>query len=280
MNKMMRAPPKPPQQEAEMFDLLAQIKIWAINTYVKTATREQKKVDMNDLDLRVCWDDVTVIHEPPEYFEDKIRQLPKSHSLFSTTFRNNTDSDHEYSFRTERCTRSVAEIQIERGVVTSKDVSLKLALPNALLEANAGFHQELSLSSATRQSKEEELSWGVDTRITVPGRKSAFAEIKIDEQEMTCRFRLITKMYGRIRAVFLDAARNQAFIKYIEGDLGSIIEETLQSRRPPTNSEQQRPQVWVEDNKCGNRILYMETMGRCSFRFGVHQSVEVSETDL
>ncbi|KAF6768003.1 hypothetical protein AHF37_04633 [Paragonimus kellicotti] len=127
----MMKPPKPPKpagSEPEMYDLQADLKIWAIDTFLLTATKEQKKYDLNDLDLRLIWDDVVVTHEPAEYFDEQIHRLPKAQVLFSTTFRNNTDSDQEYSFRTERCTRSIAEMEIQRGVVISKEMSLKLTV--------------------------------------------------------------------------------------------------------------------------------------------------------
>ncbi|VDQ05845.1 unnamed protein product [Trichobilharzia regenti] len=50
-------------------------------------------------------------------------------------------------------------------------------LPSSIMEANAGFKHEISIGSSTRQSTEEELAWGVDTRISVPARHSASAEL-------------------------------------------------------------------------------------------------------
>ncbi|TGZ74211.1 hypothetical protein CRM22_001062 [Opisthorchis felineus] len=274
-NKMKPPKPSPPEsKDAEMYDLQSDIKIWAIDTFVATATKEQKKIDTNDLDLKVIWDDITVTHEPTEYFDDHRHRLPKSHSLFSTTFRNNTDFEQEYCFRTERCTRSIAEVELERGVVFSKELSFKLSLPNAILEANAGFKHDLSLNSCTRQCTEEELSWGVDTRILVAPRHSAFAEVKVAEEELTTHFRLISVLHGRIRAVFYDAAHNNAFIKYVEGDLASIIEKELSDRGSfsPSNSH-----VRIETKPNGSKFLKIETVGRCKFRFGVHQEVEVNQ---
>ncbi|KAA3681702.1 uncharacterized protein DEA37_0007202 [Paragonimus westermani] len=154
---------------------------------------------------------------------------------------------------------------------------LVYVLPNNILEANAGFRHELSLGSASRQSTEEELTWGVDTRIVVHARNAAFAEVKVAEEQMTSQFRLVTAMQGRMRAVFVDATRNQAFVKYIEGDLATIVESMLSKRRPPSNFINSKPQVWVETRKNGNKVLMIETSGKCMFRFGVHQEVEVNQ---
>lgn len=279
MNKPSR-PPKLQATDANMFDLQSHLKIWAINLFCATATKEQKKHDVNELGIRFIWDDVVVTNDKPEYFDNVVIKLPKSHSLFSTTFRNNTDVEQEYSFRTERCTRSIAEIEIQKGVTLSKEFAIKLALPNSLLEANAGFKHELALSSSSRQSTEEELAWGVDTRITVAPKHSASAEVKIVEEQMSCNFRLLTTMSGRIRVLFLDTTRENALIKYLEGDLGTVIEEFLCNRVPKETNAEKLPNIWTESSKSGQRVLFIETCGRCQFRFGIHQDVEVNQKTL
>ncbi|CAH8293165.1 unnamed protein product, partial [Schistosoma turkestanicum] len=121
------APTSTTPKEPELFDLPNNLKIWAINMFHVTATKDQKKYDPVELGLRFIWDDIQVNHEKPEYFDNITMKLPKSHVLFSTTFKNNTDYEQEYNFRTERCTRSMAEIEIQKGVVLSKELSLKLS---------------------------------------------------------------------------------------------------------------------------------------------------------
>lgn len=276
MTTQQPAQQPPSKQEAELYDIQADVKAWALNTFYQVATKKQRKLNANQLDLRLIWDDIVVTHSDPEYSDNRVAAVPKSHSLFSTTFRNNTDSEQEYSFRTERCTRSVAEIELSRGLVTSRELGLKLTLPNNVLEANAGFHRELSLNSSTRQSTEEELSWGVDTRIPVPPKRCAFAEVKVKEEQITSAFRFVTTLHGRMRAVFY---YKQNFICCVEGDLGTVIESELRSRTPRKDGS--RPHVWVEPRKnAPGKMVLIETSGRCLFRFGVHQEVEVSERQL
>ncbi|VDP53363.1 unnamed protein product [Schistosoma margrebowiei] len=115
-------------KESELFDITNQLKLWAINMYHLTATKDQKKYDPTELILRIIWDDINVNNEKPEYYDNNRIKLPKSHLLFSTTFKNNTDTEQEYNFRTERCTRSIIEIEIQKGVILSKELSLKLAV--------------------------------------------------------------------------------------------------------------------------------------------------------
>ncbi|TNN16222.1 LIN 24 Twenty four Like family member [Schistosoma japonicum] len=220
---------KPLKTEPELFDLFNQLKIWAIDMYHITATKEQKKYDPIELIIRFQWDNIHVNHEKPEYYDNITMKLPKSHILFSTTFKNNTDTEQEYNFRTERCTRSIAEIEIQKGVLLSNELSIKLS-------------------------------------------------VKIEEEEMNCCFRLRTTMYGRLRVLFLDPIHDNVLIKYLEGDLGTIIQERLKSDRSRENGLDTGPNVWTESMpKSNQRIFYMETIGKCKFRFGVHQFVEVNQ---
>ncbi|CAI2731867.1 unnamed protein product [Schistosoma spindalis] len=269
-----------PIKEPELFDLNNQLKIWAINMYHLTATKEQKKYDPIELIIRIIWDDINVNNDKPEYYNVNIKKLPKLNVLFSTTYKNNTDFEQEYHFRTERCTRSLIEIELQKGIILTNELSLKLSLPNSIMEANAGFKHEISIGSSTRQSTEEELAWGVDTRITVPPRHSASAEVKIEEEEMNCCFRLKTSMYGRIRVLFLDPIHDNTLIKYLEGDLGTIIQDTLKSDRFKDNNSNENFYLWTESMlKSNQRIFYIETLGKCKFRFGIHQSVEVNQKE-
>ncbi|VDO11456.1 unnamed protein product [Haemonchus placei] len=66
--------------------------------------------------------------------------------LFKTTFTNTTQREQEYSFKTERCTRSSSTVIIEKGVCRGMEVALKLKTPCEVVEANAGFHQEVQLN--------------------------------------------------------------------------------------------------------------------------------------
>ncbi|VDO55776.1 unnamed protein product [Schistosoma margrebowiei] len=95
---------------------------------------------------------------------------------------------------------------------------------------------------------------------------------------MNCCFRLKTSMYGRIRILFLDPIHDNSLIKYLEGDLGTIIQESLKSDRFKQNDIEQNSYLWTESMlKSNQRIIYIETYGKCKFRFGIHQFVEVNQ---
>lgn len=61
---------------------------------------------------------------------------PKGQVVFTTTFVNDTDEEHEYSFRTERTTKSTCEIEMSRGVTTGMELGLALKTP-----CEVGLHE-------------------------------------------------------------------------------------------------------------------------------------------
>ncbi|BHF72513.1 hypothetical protein SprV_0401558000 [Sparganum proliferum] len=271
---MATVPEKP---ELNLFDLAAVVKSWALNAFIATRTREQKKVKIDDLDIKVNWDDLHCWSEQPQFSDCSTVTLPKSHSLFSTNFRNNTDNEQEYNFRTERATRSVAEIEISQGFISKKEIGIKLQVPNQILEASAGFSNEISLNETTRQTVEEELVWGVDTRIVVPPHSTAEAEVKVLEEKMTTKFALETKMHGRIRASVLDSRHDNRHLKYIENDITSIVSEHLARPRPKGKAALTNVVVQPLTEGSDQKVVVITTKGRCAFRFGVKQNVEVNQ---
>ncbi|VDD75401.1 unnamed protein product [Mesocestoides corti] len=261
------------RKEAELFDLTAVVKAWAINSFYAAADKKQKKLKVTEIEFKVIWDDVVCWSEPPTFTDSHSVQLPKCHALFSTSYRNKTDGVQEYNFRTDRSTRSTAEIEITKGFTAHRELGVKFQLPNQVLEANAGFSKEISLSKTIHQCFEEEMTWGIDTRVEVQPKSTANVEVNIIEQRMTCQFAVDTRMRGRVRAICLECKRNNAFLMSIEADLGEVVKAHLDKRQP--SSTPKLTNVKVEDGT--PKTVVITTEGRCAFRFGVKQDVEVNQ---
>ncbi|KHJ96757.1 hypothetical protein OESDEN_03272 [Oesophagostomum dentatum] len=118
--------------------------------------------------------------------------------LFKTTFTNTTQREQEYSFKTERCTRSTSTVIIEKGVCRGMEVALKLKTPCEVVEANAGFHQEVNLTHIGENTNEEELAWGVDSCVRVPPSCETVAELVILEEQCKRDFRIDNRMSGKV----------------------------------------------------------------------------------
>lgn len=270
-------PKIPVKPEAELFDLIDVVRTWAINSFVESADRKTRKQvsisgkGVGNLGVEIAWDDIAYWSEPPNYEDKKSVQLPKCHALFCTAYKNGTDGVQEYNFRTDRSTRSTAEIEITKGFNAQREIGVKLQLPEQILEASAGFSQEISLSKATRQSVDEEMSWGIDTHVEVQPKSTANVQVNVIEQEMTCRFSVITRLRGRIRAICTDRRKNNAFLMIIESDLGDVVKAHLENLR---SSAKKPTNVHVEGT---SKTVIITTEGKCAFRFGVKQVVEVTQ---
>lgn len=99
-------------------------------------------------------------------------------------------------------------------------------------------------------------------------------KVNIVENQMTCRFAVDTRLRGRIRAVCMDGRRNNAFLMSIEADLGDVVKAYLEKPRPP--SAPKLTHVRVEGSTTPKTVV-VTTEGRCAFRFGVKQEVEVTQ---
>lgn len=123
---------QPNCQDVELFDLTAVVKAWAINAFMDAADKKMKKVCRSSgggtgaLEVHLIWDEVVCWSESPRFEDSHSVQLPKCHALFSTSYKNSTDGVQEYNFRTERSTRSTAEIEISKGFTATKELGVKL----------------------------------------------------------------------------------------------------------------------------------------------------------
>lgn len=93
---------------------------------------------------------------------------------------------------------------------------------------------------------------------------------------MTCRFTVDTRLCGRIRAICMDGRKNNAFLMSIEGDLGELVKLHLDEPRPPTS---QKPTHVKVEGTTGPKTVVITTEGKCTFRFGVKQEVEVTQAE-
>lgn len=73
----------------------------------------------------------------------------------------------------------------EKGVCRGVEMALKLKTPGEVVEANAGFHNEVSVMHIGENTTEEELIWGVDSTVRVPPLCETVAELVILEEHHT-----------------------------------------------------------------------------------------------
>ncbi len=120
------ATPTTAHQEPELFDLTGVVRAWAINSFYAAADKKARKLKVPEIEFRLIWDDIVCWSEPPVFQDSNSVQLPKCHALFNSSYRNKTDGVQEYNFRTDRTTRSTAEIEISKGFTSHRELGVKL----------------------------------------------------------------------------------------------------------------------------------------------------------
>jgi hypothetical protein len=93
-------------------------------------------------------------------------------------------------------------INLSKGI----EMNIKLTTPCQVLEANAGFHREMSLVNSESETIEQELSWGVDSQIEVKGRHVGEAKLIILEEEYCGNFTIKThiRYLGSVLVLFIN----------------------------------------------------------------------------
>jgi len=79
-----------------------------------------------------------------------------------------------------------------------------------VLEANAGYKRELTLTNMDGEVFEEELSWGVESQIHVQPQHVAEATLMVDERRQTGSFVVDTRMRGTVYVSFTSPRDNNA----------------------------------------------------------------------
>ncbi|CAI4225934.1 unnamed protein product [Auanema sp. JU1783] len=254
---------------ADLVDLEDIVISWAKFIFNATKSRTDAKIKSKYLCYNINWTKLMQESKEPQYNEKgpQVTEGPKSETvLFKTTFSNTTQREQEYSFKTERCTRSASTVIIEKGVCRGAEVNLKLQTPCEIVEANAGFHHEIMLNHIGENTQEEELTWGVDSSVKVPGNTETVAELVIMEEEHKKSFTIENRLSGKVVVTVTNLKENNSLVTVLEGNIADIL------RRLPDYS--------AKGFSFEGNVAKFETKGVCIFRYGIEQKVRINETPL
>ena len=242
----------------EILDVNEIIKKWARDFPLD---RDLKKLAVEEiLTSDINLKHFKVKHSDPTYEDSSHVANPNTHVLFSAVFTNSTDQPQTYSFRTERKTKSTCELTMEKGYMYEAAFDIKMAPPNPVIEANAGFRRELTLSKAQGQIFEHELTWEVDSSVAVPPGYQTTADLVIREQEYNGHFFVKSKFAGKVH-VSLRNKKDGSVLTTLTGDVKHIF----------------TPDKGFQVDKTG---IYCITEGTCQCRFGIEQHVKLTQRAL
>lgn len=241
---------------------------WAKTIFDVTKTKNEARISKRHLQYNINWSHMFNESLDPVYTVGgvdmkSVRQSKDEQCLFKSTFTNTTDREQEYSFKTERSTRSSATVVVEKGVCRGVEMALKLKTPCEVVEANAGFHAEVSVMHIGENTTEEELVWGVDSTVRVPPLCETVAELVILEDHYVRGFTIESRLSGRVIVTVTNLKDNNSLVTIIEGKIADII-------RGLANYSSMGFVVQ-------NDTVSFTTKGICKFKYGVEQKVRITE---
>lgn len=251
----------------DVIDLEELVKRWAVQMFDYTKNKEQARIPKEHLVFNVDWRRVRFVHHEPQFVDQIKPPTPKSQVLFRTHFTNSTELSQEYTFRTERTTSSTCEVYVDRAVTVGCEMNLSLKTPCEVFEANAGFKREVTVSKSQGEVLEQTMTWGVDSLIKVPPKFRTTAELVVFEDSFQGNFSVRSDVSGKVLVSVTNSRDNNSFVKSIDGDVLEIV------RREVENNG-------LKGFGFDAGVVSYVTRGRCSFRYGIEQHVQLSQEKL
>ncbi|XP_076450988.1 uncharacterized protein LOC143286921 [Babylonia areolata] len=248
-------------------DLEELIKIWAWDTFLRTRQKDHSKLQYNDVRLEVNWSRLKMTSSSPEYSDQQFVEKPQSQVVFRSTYENLTESPQDHSFHTERTTVSSCTTSVSKGFSKGMHLEVKLGLPDEVAGATAGFGREVNMESTDESTREEIMTWSINSNIKVPGHHRTIAELVVHEKQFSAKFKVSVQIKGQVLVVVTNLKDNNSFVQSIEGDFSEIMK---------TLSDKVDPKTVTFDK----RMVRWEMEGTCCFRFGVEQRVKLREYPL
>ncbi|KAL8617539.1 hypothetical protein ACOMHN_055320 [Nucella lapillus] len=252
---------------AKITDLEELVNIWAWDTFLRTRLKDHQKLRYEDVRLEINWSRLKITSSPPEYSDRQLAQRPQSQIVFRSTYENLTDNSQDHSFQTERSTVSSCTTSVSKGFTKGIHLEVKLGLPDEVAGATAGFGREVTMESTDESTREEIMTWSINSNIKVPPKHRTIAELVVHENEFSARFKTAARIKGQVLVVVTNLRDNNSFVQSIEGDFSEI----MKSMKDKVDS------TTVTFN---SRVVTWEMEGQCRFRFGVEQHVRLTEFPL
>lgn len=254
----------------ETVDIERLILEWAwhrVESWPKSEKKLKKLASKNISPTDINWKHFRSTQKTTWHDERKAA-IPKSHVLFSAVFTNTTPPTGEpqtHNLKTERSTHSSCTITVTKGMTYGAECSVKLAPPNPIIEANAGFKAEYEMEKSSEETFEETLTWSVDSEVVVPPNTETLAELVLEEDEYQGEFTLIRCLEGDVH-VNIRNKKDNSIIATVHGDITEILENIKGFK--------------VERNDGGAAKVFFETKGRVKCRYGIRQRLRMSQKQL
>lgn len=242
----------------DVIDLEEIVETWAWNSYKKACSG--KALTYENIRMDIKWSAVSFVPEKPTY--STVRNVqPKSHVIFKSVFRNDSDTEQSHSLKTERQTTATCTSSLTKGCTKGVNVGLTLAAPGDVAKASVGFEKGFSIENAKETSDQKTLTWATEGSLTVKPKSTLTAELQIIEKQYSYTFISKVAINGRVTVSIYNRQENNNFIMAVMGDIKEILVPDKKVKKIETN---------------GN-TAYIALEGKCEFQFGIEQQIQVKK---
>ena len=235
--------------------------------------------------IDVNWNHIEITHELLEFKAKKVpdkkkkkkenKSISRDLCLFRTDFTNDTSTTQSYTFQTSRKTRSVATIQVEKGFRVGAKLDVKFGIPlvgqvsgGALdaFDVTGSLSSQFHVTKTEGETKEDELSWGVNSSVKVKPNRRTTASLMVEEKEFIAQF-VVKHCIRVVRkagvSVYVRSRRTNKIITVAEipADCFTMVFDGNEA----FTCSKDYPEV------------YCETIGRCNTVYGAGQTIHIKE---
>jgi hypothetical protein len=182
-------------------DLDLIVEKWITYMWEKTKTKTQSsKYEFDELEVIVNWSKADILQEDAKFEGGNVHHAsiaPSQQTLFRTYFNNRTDNQQNYSFKTDRTTRQSCSFSFIKGFCREKEAAVGIKIPGDIIELGGGMRSEQSIECGKDKTNEEEVTWGVDSSVTVQPKTRTRADLIINEISLNRKFTILTKIKGK-----------------------------------------------------------------------------------
>jgi hypothetical protein len=237
------------------------------------------RLKLEDLEIYIDWSKVDISHGSVEY-KDRESSKPRSahptnQVLFRTNFSNNTHRAQEYTFRSAQVTRQTIDVFFRGGFKCSTHPELVLRVPQDVAECGGSVSKELTVEYGKDETKEEEVTWSVDSNVRVKPFNHTEATINLVEREFDKIFTFESRVMGHVTVTLYRRWAKRLFHHVIKEDVVDVIKVFMNEGWMPENF----PGFEIKSEE---GVLYaaMNVKGRLKFHLGVEQNVLLDEKSI
>lgn len=260
---------------ADIIDIEEIVKDYAWNVYKKI---RNERFDVKEARFDINWSRAKFVSSNPEFevLDDNInwKQNPpkgksaakfgeesKAQVIYQSTYVNKTNGEHEQNISMQRSTKNICKAFVTKGYTKGINVGLKLAVPGDVANLTTSFGYSVNLTDNSEESTEETMTWGSDCKVKVPKGQKMCAKISVTEKEYKATFRMKTTIYGTVH-IAIHSRADDRLVQSIDAPVTEIMKWYCEERGFGDCSIKGKGVEWGIN-------------GKCFFRFGVEQTVEI-----